>query len=127
MTQNIGAHGHLPGMKQLFEYLDERGEGMTHIDKLTREQVRKHELKTWPEYYQAVCRGEKTFEVRKNDRDYRVGDKLILREYDPTKCDYTGNWILVHVKYILDDPNFVKDGYVWMGIDKTALLAVMDS
>ncbi len=36
MTQNIGAHGHLPGMRQLVEYLSERGEGMTHIDNALR-------------------------------------------------------------------------------------------
>lgn len=41
-----------------------------------------HELKTWPYYFEEVWNGTKTFEVRKNDRDFRVGDTLILQEYD---------------------------------------------
>jgi hypothetical protein len=36
----------------------------------------KHELKTWTEYYNAVFDGNKTFEVRKNDRNYQVDDVL---------------------------------------------------
>lgn len=76
-----------------------------------------HELKTWPEYFQAVWNNEKTFEVRKNDRDYKVGDKLVLREYDPTS-GYTGSGLVVHVTYILDNPTFVKEGHVIMGIHR---------
>ena len=41
-----------------------------------------HVLKCWPEYYEAVIGGEKTFEVRKWDRPYRVGDTLLLKEYN---------------------------------------------
>lgn len=33
-----------------------------------------HTLKTWEPYFSATLRGEKTFEVRKNDRNYAVGD-----------------------------------------------------
>jgi hypothetical protein len=40
-----------------------------------------HELKTWPGPFAAVLSGEKTHEVRKNDRGYAVGDRLLLREY----------------------------------------------
>lgn len=35
-----------------------------------------HELKIKEEYFNAVIRGEKTFELRKNDRDYEVGDLI---------------------------------------------------
>ena len=42
-----------------------------------------HTLKIYSEYYDAVRNGIKTFEIRKNDRDYKVGDTLRLREYDP--------------------------------------------
>ena len=37
------------------------------------------ELKILPEYFEAVKSGKKTFELRKNDRDFCVGDILILR------------------------------------------------
>ena len=42
-----------------------------------------HELKTHPKYLQRVASGQKPFEIRKNDRDFQVGDRVILKEYDP--------------------------------------------
>lgn len=39
-----------------------------------------HDLKTETEYYQAVERGDKTFEVRKNDRDFQRYDMIVLSE-----------------------------------------------
>lgn len=75
-----------------------------------------HTLKCWPEHFQAVWDGRKTFEVRKNDRDYKIGDELILREWSPDTESYTGSGLVVRVVYLLDDPQFVKDGYVVMGI-----------
>lgn len=50
----------------------------------------RHNLKTWPEYFQAVIDGKKTFEIRKNDRDFKVGNELLLQEYDPEQETYTG-------------------------------------
>lgn len=75
-----------------------------------------HELKTWPEYFKAVCEGRKTFEIRKNDRGFKVGDVLDLREYDPIGQGYTGQSIRMEVTYILDKAPFVPKGYVCMGI-----------
>jgi hypothetical protein len=42
-----------------------------------------HALKTWPPYFQEIYIGRKTFEVRRNDRDFRPFDILWLREFDP--------------------------------------------
>ncbi|WP_025684276.1 ASCH/PUA domain-containing protein, partial [Paenibacillus maysiensis] len=78
--------------------------------------MKKHELKLWPEYFQAVWDGTKTFEVRLNDRDYQVGDMLVLLEWDPVKNEWTGSGICKRVTYILDNPNFVKEGYIIMGL-----------
>jgi ribosomal protein S17 len=75
-----------------------------------------HSLKTWPEYFKAVIRGEKTFEIRKNDRNYQVGDTLELKEYDPAIKKYTGRSTLFEVTYILDKQPFVPEGYACMGI-----------
>lgn len=40
---------------------------------------REHVLKTWPTYWDAVARGDKTFEGRKNDRDFTEGDLVVLQ------------------------------------------------
>jgi hypothetical protein len=42
----------------------------------------RHELKTWPKSFSAALSGFKKHEVRVNDRDFREGDKLCLREWD---------------------------------------------
>jgi len=42
-----------------------------------------HELKTVDPYWSDVASGAKTFEVRKNDRGFSVGDTLLLRRYSP--------------------------------------------
>jgi hypothetical protein len=75
-----------------------------------------HELKTWPAYFDAVERGDKMFEVRLDDRNFAVGDVLRLREWCPTRGDYTGREAKRRVTYVLRDyPAFVP-GYVVLGI-----------
>jgi hypothetical protein len=53
--------------------------------------VRTHELKSWSRFFRPIVAGERTHELRRNDRDYRVGDRLLLREYDPDSKAYTGS------------------------------------
>lgn len=60
-----------------------------------------HDLKTWPVYFQPIIQGEKTFEIRSNDRNFRVGDILLLREYDPETRTYSGRWAKAKVSYII--------------------------
>lgn len=49
-----------------------------------------HELKCWPQYYEAlVCperQRRKSVEVRKDDRGYQVGDVLVLLEWDSERA-----------------------------------------
>lgn len=72
-----------------------------------------HELKILPEYFEAVTGGRKRFEIRKNDRDYKVGDRLYLREWNAD--GFTGDSYKAEVTYITDYEQ--KDGYVVMGIE----------
>lgn len=77
-----------------------------------------HELKTWVPYFQAVKSGKKKFEVRINDRDYKLGDTLILKEYDDENYTYTGNTLTVKVIYTLHGGNFgVQEGFILMDIE----------
>lgn len=74
-----------------------------------------HELKILSTYFRDILRGNKTFEVRKNDRNFQVGDNLILKEWE--NGEYTGNTLEKNVIYILDDSSgYVLEGYVIMGI-----------
>lgn len=47
--------------------------------------MREHILKTWSNAWDAVKRGDKRFEWRKDDRGFEVGDVLVLREWNPAK------------------------------------------
>lgn len=80
------------------------------------------DLKTWPDYFAAVRAGTKNFEIRKNDRDFRVGYYLRLREYDPQLAAYTGETELRQIIYILPGGSFGLDpDYVILGLrDRTA-------
>ena len=70
-----------------------------------------HDLKILPEYFTAVSSKKKTFEIRKNDRDFKVGDHVILSEWDG---QYTGRRVLKEIKYITDYDQ--KPGYVVFSI-----------
>jgi ParB family chromosome partitioning protein len=63
-----------------------------------------HTLKILPKYYLAVASGEKTFELRKNDRDYQVGDLIIFTDTDGTPY-ITPNKerIVFRITYILEN------------------------
>lgn len=78
---------------------------------------KRHVLKTWPEYFGAVNAEVKTFEARKDDRDYRVGDELELLEYEPKSHQFTGRKVVRRVTYILRGPAFgVEAGWCIMAL-----------
>lgn len=74
-----------------------------------------HRLKTRSEYFKEVVRGVKTFEIREFDMDYQIGDILFLDEYNLDK-GYTGDTIAVEVLYILDNSDFIQNGFICMSI-----------
>ncbi|MEV0669375.1 DUF3850 domain-containing protein [Mycobacterium sp. NPDC050441] len=49
-----------------------------------------HSLKSWPQFFHAIVAGDRTHELRRNDRNFRVGDLLVLAEFDPLVEEYTG-------------------------------------
>lgn len=74
-----------------------------------------HELKILPKYFIEVKCRIKNFELRKDDRGFRSGDLIVLREYENGK--YTGRKLERYIKYILRDcPEYgLKEGYCILG------------
>lgn len=77
----------------------------------------KHELKTWPVAFDALLFKAKTYEIRKNDRDYQVGDLLRLRRWCPESSEYTGPAVYREVTYM-------TNGGDWDIPDHLCILAV---
>lgn len=79
--------------------------------------VTMHPLKTIPRYFVPAWAGIKRFEVRMNDRNFRAGDNIILREFDPKRpckerspqvhslsdcsCKFTGRQIRGRINFVL--------------------------
>ena len=87
-----------------------------------------HYLKCWPEHFDQTVKGLKPFEVRKNDRDYRVGDQVVMYEWDPKEAKgreaegYSGREVRGNITCILDGSSFkgsLGDGYVVLGVEWT--------
>lgn len=76
---------------------------------------KEHHIKILPDYFGFIVTGRKQFELRKNDRDFRPGDRVILQEFD--EGHYTGQEISVKIKYVLKDvPEYgLMDGYCIFG------------
>lgn len=84
-----------------------------------------HDLKCWPEFYLPVEGERKAFEVRKNDRDFRVGDLLLLREWSPAMEAYTGDCCVREVGYVLEGRDAggaggIEPGYCVMSLERTS-------
>ena len=75
-----------------------------------------HIVKIRPEHFEPVKSGNKTVEIRKDDRGYQVGDKLILAEWDSMSENYTGRACHVTITHILSGEPWLKTGYVALSI-----------
>ena len=75
---------------------------MRELDTIaTARPVATHELKCWPQFFAAIAEGHKRHDLRRScDRDFAVGDRLLLREFDPDSEGYTGRIQMVQVTYI---------------------------
>ena len=83
-----------------------------------------HKLKTDSEVFQAVVEGRKTFEIRFNDRNFKVGDELVLLETIYTLEEqmkhgkpllFSGNELRKTISYVLSGYG-LQDGWVILGI-----------
>ena len=68
--------------------------------------MRNHYLRTWPQEFNAIWVGLKVHEIRRNDRNFGVGDILTLQEYNPKLRKYTGAACTALVTHISLGGNF---------------------
>ncbi len=63
-----------------------------------------YEVKSWPWFFEEMISGQKKHDMRdKRDRDYAVGDRMLLREFDPRYGEYTGRAAIATITYITDN------------------------
>ena len=87
-----------------------------------------HDLKIWPPFFEHVVSGRKTFDVRRDDRNFKLGDTVLLREWEPKERGhqdspyYTGREHRMRISYILNprpgrDPDCgLVPGFVVLGL-----------
>lgn len=73
-----------------------------------------HDVKTASNFFEDSKSGKKPFELRKNDRGYKVGDFLKMRKYKDG--EYTGETIRKEITYVLEEFEGLKPGYCILGV-----------
>lgn len=60
-----------------------------------------HDLKCWPRFFSAISERRKKHDLRRcDDREFKVGDLIRLREFEPDRGVYTGREQIVKITYI---------------------------
>jgi hypothetical protein len=101
----------------LFRVLDEEGRGISEMINDTQQTTtkREHDLKVWPEFWDMLASGDKPFELRKDDRGFRAGDTLLLREWSK-RDGYSGRQLSKIVTCIVAGLPWLREGMVCMGL-----------
>jgi hypothetical protein len=90
---------------QVIEMLLDPGEAIPFV----------HFLKTVQPFYSNIASGLKSFEIRYNDRDFKVGDFVVLEKFP-----YTGAFVIKQISYMLthdDFPDGLKPGYCVLSLN----------
>lgn len=80
--------------------------------------MRVHKLKTLTPYFENVVNGRKSAELRLNDRDYQVGDIVLLEDYDLERKVYRGPTIEKQITHILFGCPGLEPGYCVLSLDE---------
>jgi ParB family transcriptional regulator, chromosome partitioning protein len=75
-----------------------------------------HELKIKKCYLLHIIEGKKTFEVRKNDRDFQVGDTIRFLPLEDDDYEIKTPLANYEITYILADFGGLQQGHVAMAI-----------
>jgi hypothetical protein len=74
-----------------------------------------HDLKIHPEPFAQARAGRKRYEIRRDDRDFQVGDLVRLQEWDPAR-GYTGEELPPQAITCITRGYGLLDGYVVLGL-----------
>lgn len=74
--------------------------------------MKTHRLKTTQPYFEGCWQQSKTFDVRKNDRDFQEGDTVYLQEYNAETHAYSGKQLRCTILYVLREYPAIEKGYV---------------
>ena len=94
--------------EEKMEHLPSEGEDLNKI----------HQIRLAAMYYDDVASGKKSFELRKNDRGYKVGDTLEMQEFKDGR--FMGRIIRAKIVYMLEDYTGLEDGYCILGTEVEA-------
>lgn len=78
--------------------------------------ARVHSIKCWPAVFEELKAGRKTAEYRLDDRDYQVGDCLLIREWCPSARDYTHRELTREITHVLDAGFGMPAGYAMLSL-----------
>ncbi len=84
-----------------------------------------HVLKTWPQYFKELRSGRKTWELRRDDREFSEGDTLTLMEWDPCAKEYTGEVEKRRVTYVARYAA-IPDGFCCMSVEPIRVVATRE-
>jgi len=83
--------------------------------------MKRHNLKILKQYYEQQVAGIKNFELRRLDRDFKIGDEIKLNEIAPAEKlgEYkpTGNSCLLRITSIVAGFEGLEDGYGILGTE----------
>ncbi|MFU0445252.1 DUF3850 domain-containing protein [Pseudocitrobacter faecalis] len=81
--------------------------------------IKVHTIKIAPKYLNAVIAGQKKAELRKNDRNYKAGDVLLLKEWKHGK--YTGRTWAAVITHVLPVNDVIADVDNWVVLSINAM------
>lgn len=81
-----------------------------------------HELKISPNFLNDILEGDKDFEIRKNDRNFKVGDFIVFREFN--NGEYQSKIACCRIGYILENYTGLEAGYAILGIKQARAIHV---
>lgn len=96
ITRQMYLVGYIKGREEYRETME------NNKDEESKPIQRCHVIKVWPPYFQQTVDGDKTWELRVNDRDYKIGDVLMMKEWIPEIGEYTGRIINATITYMVE-------------------------